>query len=325
MPTKIKFATAKTIKQPVGGLILEAPQEQDHVLGASGPEFEVLVKDGQWHDYLPNFELQRNRFGDTFMCVSYSLNNVHETLAKRLFDEVFNKSDLFLGVGSGTVRGRGNSLRQVADWNRLNGFVLESDYPYLTDTTLDEAYKALSRDLLVKALKQLDIFSFGYKWLPDNSNISLVNGLKMSPIQVAVSGSYKMDRNNYVIWDRYNPAYNHAVIILGYEDGKCWHVFDSETEQMVKFAWDYPFASPMIHALKKNMKIQLYKKMGQAGIAIKHVSEPSMIVFSGGSVEGGALFLSLYGVQSFKEIPLTEVKEWPFPVRHMINTNPIRT
>ena len=323
--SELVFATKKTLKQPVGGLIVEAPQEQDYVLGATGPEFEMLVPSGQWHDFLPVSELQRNRHGDTYMCVSFSLNNIHEFLVKRKYNEEINKSDIFLGVGSGTTRGRGNSKRTVADWNRLNGFVLETDHPYTKEMTLDEAYRALSAMLLETGRRQLEGWEFGYKWLPSNGVFSMTNGLKISPLQVDVSGSYKMNSQGCIAWDKGNPAYDHEVTIFGYEDGKCWHVFDSETEQAIKFAWGYPFGGPMIHSVvKKKTGIQLYKKVGQSGIAFKHISEPSLIVFSGGSVEGGGLLLSLYGVSNFSELPIVEVVEWPYPIRHMLNTNPTR-
>ena len=35
---QLTFATQETIVQPVGGLVVEPPQEQDHVLGANGAE-----------------------------------------------------------------------------------------------------------------------------------------------------------------------------------------------------------------------------------------------------------------------------------------------
>lgn len=316
------FATKKTLKQPTGGLIVEAPLEQDHVLGASGPDFEPIVPSGQWHEHLPSAELQRNRHGDTFMCVSFSNNNAHEVLMKRLFGEELNMSDLFLGVGSGTTRGRGNSKRTVAEWKRKNGFVMESDHPYGPDMTLDQAFAPLAKALLAEGLKNLEEFEFGYKWTPSNDPASLIHGIKFSPLQVDVVGSYKMNREGHIVWG--GGFYNHEVLIVGFEDGKCWHVFDSETEQLLKFAWKYPFGSPMIHSVKKKTGLRLYKRIGQAGIAIKHVSEPSLIVFSGGSVEGGTLLLSLYGVASFKDLPIIEVQEWPYPVRHAINTNPLR-
>lgn len=330
MKPKIVFATKETIIQPKSlGLVLEAPQEQDHILGGpigsiAGPDFDVLVEDGQWANYAPKAEVQLNRYGDTFMCVSFSKNNVDEFIALRKYGETINFSDIFLGKGSGTVRNSGNGKRAVAEWKRLNGFVTEEEYPFTPDMTLDQVYQAIPADLIKKAIKNLAQYSFFYKWLGNSSPQSLMEGLKYSPLQVDVTGSYPMDANGYVIWSKSSPVYAHEVVIFGYELGKCWHVFDSEASQFIRFAWDYPFGSPMIHSVKKNMKIRIYKKKGQSALAVKHCSEPSLIAFSGGSVQGGDLFKSLYGVKDFKEIEITEVDEFPFPIRHLINTNPQR-
>lgn len=322
MENDLIFATEETLIQPVGGLIVEDPQEQDHVLGATGPDFDVLVEDGHWAPFTPSPELQRNKFGDTFMCVSYSNNNIHEFLLNRLFGEVVNMSDIFLGVGSGTVRNRGNSKRSVAEWKRLNGFVLESDYPFGENTTIDQAYAPLTSELLAKGLRGLDQYTFGYKWLADNSPATIKAGLKYSPVQVDVLGSYKVGKNGYIVWDADYPTYAHEVAIFDYEEGKCWWVFDSESMQFIKFDWNYPFGSPMIHALKRSMNIQIFKKKGQAGLAVKAFGEPSMIVFSGGSIIGEALFKSIYGITEFKQLPIKEVDEWPYPIRHILNCNP---
>lgn len=319
-----KFATKETIMQPVGGLIVEAPEEQDHVLGSTGELFSIVCDDGHWAPFAPDHELQRNRFGDTYMCVSFSKNNILEFLAKKMFGETLDLSDIFLGSGSGTKRGRGNSKRAVAEWQRLNGAVLESDYPYTEETTLDQAYAPLSDELLAKGKEWLKSYTPYYKWVSDNSPASLMAALRFSPVQVDVSGSYVVNASGYVVWNKANPTYNHEVAVFDYEEGKCWWVFDSETQQYLKFAWNYPFGSPMIHALKKTMNTKIYKVTGQAALGVKHHSEDSMIVFSGGSVDGGELFLSLYGLESFADMPITEVSEWPYPVRHAINTTPLR-
>lgn len=316
--------------QPVGGLIVEAPLEQDHVLGATGdqiggPDFEVLVPDSHWAPFVPSPELQKNRFGDTYMCVSYSNNNAHEFLIKQKFKEDVNMSDLFLGKGSGTIRGQGNSKRGVAEWKRLNGYVLESEYPYTPDTTLDKAYAALSKDLLDKGKANLSKgYEFLYKWLGAASQTpqALLEGLKYSPLQVDVGGSYAMNSKGYVVWQ--GGSYNHEVLVFDYEIGKCWWVFDSETMQYLKFAWTYPFGSPMIHAVKKKAMLQLLKKIGQSGIAVKHPTEPCLIAFSGGSVSGDNLFKAIYGIVSFSQMELTEVQEWPYPIKHLIQTFPQR-
>ena len=322
MPREIIFSTEENLKQPKGALIVEKPQEQDHVLGATGPEFEVLCEDGQWADFAPDPELQRNRFGDTFMCVSFSKNNIDEFILRKRYNEVFNFSDLFLGVGSGTVRGRGNSKRAVAEWKRLHGYVLEGDYPFTSETTMDEAYKPLTKALLAAGMKGLDLMSFNYKWLVDNSAQSIMGGLRFSPVQVDVT-NYKM-KDGLVIWNPNSPDYNHEVAIFGYIEGKEWWVYDSENDQFLRYAWNYPFGSPMIHSCKRNMNVQIYKKKGQAGLAVKAYGEPSLIVFSGGSLTGEAQFKSIYGIEDFKNLPIKEVDEWPFPIRHILNCTPYR-
>lgn len=324
--SEIKFASPDEIIIPKGyGLIQEEIGEKDHILGASsdlaGPDFAVLAPNGQWSDVMPETEIQRNQYGDTFMCVSFSLNNTHEFVIKKQFGEDINKSDIFLGKGSGTIRGQGNGKRTVAEWNRTNGFVFEGDYPYLSTTTLDDVYKPLTSELLAKGKKNLDAWVFNYKWLPDNSISSLKEGLKYSPIQVDISASYKTNADGFIVWDTSHETYNHEVLIFGYEEGICWYVFDSECNQYLKFSWTYPFGSPMIHSVKKKNMVTIYKEKGKPALAVKHAGEDSLIAFSGGSVSGENLFKSLYGVKDFKQLPITEVQKFPYPVKHLINTN----
>lgn len=320
MDTIVFTESQEEIIQPKGGLVVELPQVDDHVLGATGPEFAVLQENGQWHEFLPDPELQRNDNGDTFMCVTFSLNNAHEAVLKRLYGEAPNFSDLCLGVASGTVRGRGNTKRAVADTKRLEGCCLEGEYPYLKTTTLDQAYAPLPDDVRKKAKRQLDFFQFAYKWVSDNSAQSLKQGLKYSPLQVDVLGSYKVGPKGYIVFDVNNPTYNHEVIVVGYEEGACWHVFDSESQQLLKFDWWYPFGSPMVHGASKTSKVEILKEKGKPALAVKHVSQPALIAFSGGPVVGEDLFKSLYGIQSFVQLPIKEVDRFPFPVEYLLNT-----
>ena len=322
----LTFSTGEDIKQPKGGVILDDVDEKDHILGGllSGEEWEVLVKDGQWMNYIPDYELQRNRFGDLFGCVSFSLNNVHEMILKKRYDETVNKSDLFLMKISGTIQGQGNSVRAVAESNRLKGWVTEGRYPYTSEMTVSEAYRELTNDLLMEGKKGLDLYTFRWKWLNDNSTKSLKEGLTFSPIQVTILGSYLENKKGYIIFDRNHPEYTHEVCIFGYEDGECWYVYDSENEQYLKFAWNYAFRSPAIHSVTKNMKIEIYKKKGQSGLAVKTYGEPSMIFFSGGDITAQTLFFSIYGVTDWKQIPIKEVNEFPFPPKHIFNSNPYK-
>lgn len=320
----LTFATKETLVLPTGGnLIPDSQEPQDHILGASGPEFAELT-DGHWAKYLPMVELQRNRFGDTYMCVTFSLNNIHEFLHKRIYGTEINKSDICLGVMSGTTRGQGNSKRAVVETNRTKGFVFETDYPYTPEMTLDQVYTPVPASIVEKALKNLDVYDFGFKWLASNSPRANMEGLKLSPLQVDVNSRYRMNAKNQVAWNKADKTYDHEVTVFDFEPGVCWWVFDSETAQVLKFEWNYPFGSPMVHALKKKMKIELFQKIGSPAIAVKHIAEASMIAFSGGSVSGDSLFKSIYGVPDFASLPITQVKEWPYPIRHLLNTNPQR-
>jgi hypothetical protein len=320
----IAFATKDRLVQPTGGLIASEVDGQDHILGAvggiAGPDFEMLVPDGQWTAYLPEGELQRNRFGDTFMCVSFSWNNIVEFLANRRYGEVLNMSDVFLGSGSGTIRGQGNSKRAVAEWARRNGFVHETDYPYTESMTLDQAYAPLVPPLLAKGKANLDKWAFYWKWVGNNSPAALKDALRFSPVQVDVTGFYDMNDKGIVVWNREKPQYAHEVTVFGYEEGVCWHVFDSEATQFIRFDWAYPFGSPLVVSAKKKMNIQILKEKGKPALAVKHFSENCMIGFSGGTVEAQALFKSLYGITDFRELPIKEVDKFPCPMSHLIVT-----
>lgn len=320
----IEFATQETLIKPVGGLINQDRDENDHVLGAalSGPDFEILIPDGQWETYLPASELQRNNNGDTFMCVSFSHQNCCEFIISRRYGEILNMSDIALGVMSGTVRGQGNGKRTVAECARVNGFVLEEDYPYTEKMTLDQVYSPVPASIKAKAKENLKKWSLNYKWVSDNTPRGLQEALKYSPVQVDVTGGYEMDSRGIVVYD--GQPYIHEVTIFGYEPGVCWYVFDSEASQYIRFAWNYKFGSPMIHSIKKKMQIQILKEKGNSALAVKHFSEPCLIAFSGGSVEAQALFKSLYGIVDFSQLPIIEVDKFPFPISHLINTNVVK-
>ena len=73
----MQFADPQNIKQPCGGLILEDRDERDHILGAA-EEWEIINKKKRWRDFMPVFELQKNRRGDVWGCVGFSYNSAHE-------------------------------------------------------------------------------------------------------------------------------------------------------------------------------------------------------------------------------------------------------
>lgn len=321
----IQFATPETIKQPKGGLILEPVAETDYILGAKDPKNlgKVLVEDGHWAKYKPRQEYQRVIDGDTYLCTAYSDDNVDEFIHLRKYGYEINISDRFVGIGSGNIRGVGNSMKAPAEFKRKNGFVFEADCPITFNMTLDQVYSKLSPDLFDKAKENLKIYESGYLAVDGTGQDTLLGALKVSPIKLAVQGNYVFNSAGRLI--NTGSDYNHAVTLFDYvldDNGhvKEWWVFDSETEQDLKFDGSYAFVSPMVKFFeKKTMK--LYKKIGQPAICIKHWSEPCLIAFADGIIPGGDLFKSLYGVQNYSELPREDVEEWPYPIKYLINTS----
>lgn len=301
----MEFAEVSKVKQPSGGLKLESPEERDYILGALVTNF-VKQKTNRYRDLLPKIELQRNKNGDTYLCVTFSLNNVHEILYRIQYGTEINFSELFVGIGSGSVRGQGNGKRTVAEWKRKNGFVWEEDYPYTLEMTLDQVYQALTKELLEKGKQNLSLYEFGYQWLPSNSPQQLLEGLWYSPLQVDVE-RYSFNDKGYIV--NSGTGYIHEVVIFDYEEGKCWWVFDSESNQFLKFDWNYNFGSPMIHSLKKKNMAKIYKKKGEPALYFLNPKDQKLVSFSDGVITGGDLFKTL-----FVEYYFEEFDELPYPV-----------
>lgn len=293
----MKIALPSEVIQPAGGLVVEAPQERDYFLGGfTKLAGDILVPDGHWRDWLVGHESQINKYGNTFGCVSFSRNNCHEFLHKRQFNEEINMCDRYLVVGSGTVPNQGNSKRAVAEWGRKNGWVEEWRWSYPENMTLDEYYNGgkVPQELLTLGLQKLKKYEFGYQWLNGNSPPMLRQGLQLSPLQVDVE-PYQFNSKGYVI--NTNRGYIHEVLLFDYEENECWWIFDSQSQQIVKFDWLYNFNSPMIHSLKK--KSMKFKKLGRGIYVLGHDG-----YYHG--VGSGKVFKALWGEYKDNQIDVVE-------------------
>lgn len=299
------------------GLIIDKSPE-DYEFGASplNEKRKVLVSDGQWNEYLPShFELQRNSKFDSYGCVSYSHLNCKEILFKRLYNNDLDMDDRDLVVGSGTKPGRGNGQKTVADWARKNGNLKDKgDIPPGMTESEYYAWKRSEEDI-GEASKFLELFETGYEWLPTcnfgqtySSPEQLMEALLYSPIQVCVDGSYEYDENGY-IGKLLN--WNHCVSLIGYEKNKYWVIYDSESTQLLKFAWGYKFGYGMSHLLKKNF-MQMYKKKNEAAIYFLNPKDNQLVAYADGVVTGGDMFKLIFG--DYKYADIKTVDELPFPI-----------
>ncbi len=121
--------------------------------GISGVPLVVLQTNRQWGSFLPDYEPQINKDGDTQWCVTFSALNCLETLLKRKYDIDRNFSDRYTALMSGTIRGVGNYLYKVADSIRNDGVVDEVHAPYLANMSLDDAYMPIAPDVKMEGIK----------------------------------------------------------------------------------------------------------------------------------------------------------------------------
>lgn len=278
----ITFADHNALKQPVGGMKLEPQVPEDYVLGANDPKNlgQIVVEDGHWAPFAPVVEIQKTKDGaDTYGCTGFSDNNCDEFIHKAKYGTEINISDKFVVVGSGTVRGIGNSMKGPAQFKHDKGFVMETDYPYAQDQTLDQFYATIQQAIYDKALENKKLYDSGYLFVNSAGQKALLDALKVSPIKIAVQGHYVADANGRIMNIDYD--YNHAVALFDYvldSNGNVeeWWIFCSETQQFLKFRGDYAFLSPMVKFLEK--KIMFIKLVGSSAIFLPNPQSPKKLV-----------------------------------------------
>lgn len=334
------------MKKPIlNGLIFEPPQKQDWVLGGSPYKRDVLFPEGDCEKYLPTPERQASRVYDPFSCVANSCHNCLETIlcymmekdpdveiilkSLEILDENGkpNLSDRFLAKVSGTIPGRGNSLRAVAEAVRKFGFVSEKFWPK-TDNMDEATYYAEIPDAVMKqAAKSLVYFEIHHENLMlENDGVfyssheEMAKARKLSPLQVCVDGNYwnvdgLFGSENGGVGRTIN--YTHATCNFKADPGTTIEsIFDTYDPFKKKFVPDYPFGTPKLFFItkKKIMMPQLFKKNGEAAIYALDPLNKQLVPFSDGLVPGGEVFKTIYGTSDYEAIPRQNVDVLPYPV-----------
>jgi hypothetical protein len=307
----LTFLAPSDIKSPqVCNLIPDKLEYKDRILGSVNSFLgEIINPEGNWFDDAPDAELQRNRYGDVYGCVSFSFNNINEILHRRQLGENINRSDRFLVVGSGTIPNQGNSKKTVANWNRKNGFVSEEKYPYSKEMTIGEYYKKpIPASVVKEALTKVPLYDSTYEFLPDNNQSWIAEGLRYSPLWVDVE-QYRYNDKGYII--NSGSGYYHEVALLGRIDDY-YVVQDSENMQLIKFDLSYRFGTPAVLSLKKKYMAKLYQQKGSPAIYFLNPADNRLVAFSDGVITGGEMFKIFFG--DYKNVAIERVDTLPLPI-----------
>jgi len=258
--------------------IKDSTEEDYQFLGATKLSSQVLQSNGDWSDFLPKLEVQRNQFLDTYSCTNFALCNVMEILHKRLYTEEINFSDRYSATTSNTAYRQGNSHKNVADTARKYGFVPEEVYPFLPETTMDKYYGKPSKEIIDMGMKWVVENEFGYEKV---ARADFDEALKYSPLQVAVDS-----RTNKI--SDFKGADHSVVLISGGNNKK---VFDSYLNRFINYDTNYPFSFGQKYYYKKiisliinDMKFQLIRNKGTGAIYLidsdnnkHHIKTPSIL------------------------------------------------
>ena len=206
------------------GLILEPVVETDWLLGSSELG-EVLIESGNWTDYLPTFEKQRQGF-ESMCCTNFSSTTVIEIIfnfliknnrlvvedlewlkVNKYLDETghVNFSDRFDAIGSGTSPDNGNSLKNPADFKRKYGLIPESLLPWTDDRTAYFKKSSITPEMYALGAEFLKRFPINYEFAYENQ---IKEAFKKAPLAGAC---YAWPDPVNGIYPRVMNGINHAI------------------------------------------------------------------------------------------------------------------
>jgi len=221
------------------GLIIEPPTETDYIFGGGKLGDLPLNPSGDWSDYLPPNEIQNLNGIEPYACVSFATLNCVEILERKLYGATRNWADRFLATMSGTKERQGNSPQQVSETLKSKGCPQERHWTFdETINTYEKFYADIPENIKTLALEFKAEYSFGHEYVPSNAQ-ALMEALKYSPVALSVYAWVKDENGLY-----YRPqgtSDTHLTVCYGYEEGKCWKIYDSYLDNggcRKKLRWD---------------------------------------------------------------------------------------
>lgn len=217
---------------------------EDYVFGLQLTP-ETLREDGQWDDYLPEIEIQKQRGVETSSCVTFGTLNCIEILYKRKYNQEPNYSERYTAVlaDTNTV---GTTPTAVCEAIRKQGVIADDLLPFSEDIKSFEDYhspKPMLSSFLEKGAEWLKRHEFKHDWVFTGGSLNqkqklLKEALKSSPVGVSVYAWVK-EGDLYIKPDGVNDT--HWCTLYGYVDNAYWKIFDHYDDTHKKLLWDYDF------------------------------------------------------------------------------------
>jgi hypothetical protein len=234
-------------------------EKVDYVLGDGWFVSGVLMPNGHgWGKSLPGEEAQAKGDIDTFNCSNYGTLNCLEVLGKKKFSSSFqnNLSERYTGVMTGTRPNVGNDPHRVIEIIRTQcGAIPEVFLPFDKNVNTIEKYyspKPMEYRWFAIGRSWLKKYRVTYAWVfLFNDTLAekqrkMKDALQYSPLGVA---GYAWDQHADGLYYGHPTMFNHWFMVYDYEEGKCWHAYDSYDKTYKKLDWNYNFGYSMMYGL----------------------------------------------------------------------------
>lgn len=234
------------------GLGFSSPDKTAYVLGGarSLPKI-VLKKDGQWGDFLPQYEPQFNEIYDSTGCTVWGTQNALEILMKYITGEEYNFSERYNYILAG-IRPPGADPHFVSEIFRRYYVIADYLLPFMA--TYEEFLRPdpMTTDLLAKG--QEFPYEIGHEWVFNSPQTKEARIAKMkecltySPLGISVTAWIYDDESETFIDN--GMANTHWCVCFGWND-KGWLIFDSYNQSVKTVSYDHNIQMCKRYYLKK--------------------------------------------------------------------------
>jgi len=208
------------------GLILEVPNEKDHIvggvtvggLGVEKPQPLLIFSDGHgWLDAMGanRGETQANDHYDSFLCTIHGVAGALSDYLKKVYNVDLDLSECIQGVMAGVTPGVGGTIRNSLESFRTKGWLEEGYRKFTASTTQAQCFAAVAQTLRDMAKKQLDNWDIYWDLIDDSDNVphaKIIDALKYSEVIVA-GYAWASYYGSQGVYDSYNYTANHCFRI----------------------------------------------------------------------------------------------------------------
>ena len=238
------------------GLKIDDKDENAYVLGGGMLSKIILQPDGNWERYLPQYEPQFNAQYDSYGCTVWSIENVVETMLKKIEGIEYNFSERFIYILANIVP-PGADPHYVMEVCRERGLIADALLPMTPSYEWFLTPKPMTENLLEEGLKFKYEVKHEYLWswrdspTKEERLAKIREALQYSPIAVSVTAWIE---ENGVYVDNGQPNTHLTMLYAIGEKG--YMIFDSYDSSIKVLSFDHNIQIAKRFHLEKSNKLQ---------------------------------------------------------------------